>query len=306
MIIQTTLCLSAKAQGKESDIDSIYYNIAASVTIDSIFISASAQKLAVADFIKLVLEDESFYKAFKRLRTTSYDFTNHLVFYDEDDSIKASFDGDATQYVVDSCRTMKMHNENVTGDFYKNERYNYYTTRLYDRIFITHDTVCEHKKTTKTKTSKGKLEYHIGMLKRLIFSPGVEADLPLVGKKMAIFSEAMRKYYNYNITEQEWNGIPSYAFEVILKPEFVQKKKKKTIIKSLNTFFSKEDLQILARSYRLKYKNALYDFDVSMWIELQKWNGDYIAKYIKYDGYWDLLMKAPEIAEFEVELDNFR
>jgi len=201
---------------------------------------------------------------------------------------------------------MKVLSEDIQGEFFKKGKYRHYTTRLYDRVFITHGVNCSSSNASTEHTpADTEMEQQISMLKKMIFSPGVEADMPLVGEKMAIFSDKMSKYYDYTLKTVEYKEQECYLFSVVVKPEYQQKKKKKTIIKYLNTYFSKEDLQVLSRNYNVKYKNQLYSFDVKIDIQLDKENELYVPVMIDYDGFWDLAFRKPEIAKFKVSLYDF-
>lgn len=290
-----------------SSIDSSFYGISASVNIDSITISASRAGFSIQDFINIMLTDESFYLAFKNLRSLSYSFSNNLEFFNDTGKTIASYSGVSRQNFTNGCRSMNVLSEEIHGQFFNNGNYKHYTTRLYDRVFITHGVNCSDSNASIQKESKSSsnIEHQISMLKKMIFSPGVEADLPLVGQKMAIFSDKMSKYYDYSISVVNKDATECYLFSVTLKPEFQERKKKKTIIKHLNTYFAKEDLQVISRNYNVAYKTPLYSFDIDIDILLDKINDKYVPININYDGYWDLPLKKPEIARFSVWLFDF-
>jgi len=290
----------------DSGIDSSFYGISASLNIDSITISASRAGFNIQDFINMMLEDESFYLAFKNLRSLSYSFSNKLEFYDKKAKTLASYSGISKQSFSDGCRSMSVITEDINGEFFKKGNYKHYTTRLYDRVFITHGINCSDSQAISPESKPSThIEHQISMLKKMIFSPGLEADVPLVGEKMAIFSDKMSKYYDYSISVVDKDSIECYLFSVNLKPEFQERKKKKTIIKYLNTYFTKDDLQVISRNYKVAYKNQLYSFDVDIDILLDKINGKYVPIKIDYDGFWDLALKKPEIARFSVLLFDF-
>lgn len=308
LFLISTLSIYAQEERSplEPGIDSMFYGISASVYIDSLTISASRSGFSIQDFINLMLEDESFYQAFKNLRTLNYSFNNDIEFFDKKGKLVASYQGECKQSFVNDCRSMEVITEDIQGTFLKKGNYKHYTTRLYDRVFITHDTICNDNNATEmSNEATSNLEHQITMLKKMIFSPGVEADMPLVGEKMAIFSDKMSKYYDYSISSTDYKEKECYLFSVNLKPEFRERKKKKTIIKYLNTYFSKDDLQVVSRNYKIQYKNQLYSFDVDIDILLDQINGKYVPVHIDYDGYWDLAFKKPEIARFTVKFFDF-
>lgn len=51
------------------------------ITLDSITVIASQQELDIDSFITYIVTDQSFYSAFKNLRSASYDFSNWAEFF---------------------------------------------------------------------------------------------------------------------------------------------------------------------------------------------------------------------------------
>ena len=144
---------------------------------------------------------------------------------------------------------------------------------------------------------------HVEELKKLMFKPGEKADVPFIGKKTAIFEAKMHKYYDYKIRSALYqDSIDCYVFTVAVKPKYLKKKKGKTVIKFLETYFDKSSFQVIARTYQLKHKTAIYDFDVLMDIKLGKLGDLYVPEYIRYKGTWDVSFKKRETAKFEMQV----
>ncbi len=293
------------AQNDQSSLD-----IAAIVFMDSLVVSAARQGFDVEDFIQLVVEDESFYRAFKNLRFLSYSSDSEIFLFDKKGKKDATYSSEIVQEYDGECRSMKVLKEEASDKFFKKKKaYRYYTAKLYDRLFYTHGRVCEKKDyhlNTNEKQLKG-MEKHINQLKRLIFQPGKEVNVPVIGKKTALFDQKLSKYYNYSITSKTYKGgTDCYVFSAIVRPEFVTKKEGKTVIKHLETYFDKNNFQVVARDYQLEYSSAAFDFDVTMDIKLTKIGGKYVPEYIKYDGFWNVPLKKPEIAQFTVNFYDFQ
>ena len=290
--------------------DSTYYDFGdfgGIILLDSIVVSATRSSLDINDFVDMVRKDESFYKAFNNIRTLSYSADNQIAMFDKKGKAKAEYKSSTKQNYDGECRTMEVVKEDVEGNYYKKKRkYRYYTAKMFDRIFFTHGKVCKDGEPFEIEDSKRGMEKHIQELKKLIFSPGEEADVPLIGNKTMIFSEEMSIYYNYSITSKKYKGsISCYVFGVEVKPEFQERKQGKTVIKKLETYFEKSNFQVIARNYTLTYFGSLFDFDVSMEIELKKVNDYYVPDYIKYDGWWDIPTKKPEISTFSSRFYDF-
>jgi hypothetical protein len=280
------------------------------IQLDSITIQAEKAGFDVNDFIDLVVGDKSFYEAFRHLRTTGYTFENRIFIFDRKNAEVASYTSLARQFYHTPCRYMVEENKVVRGNFFtKKGDYNYYTAKLYDRMFFTHDTVCippgDPELSGEKKDVQG-MEKHVGELKKLIFTPGQKANVPLIGHKTAIFEKEMLPFYDYLIGSDTLNGQASYVFTVRTKAEYQQHQEGKTIIKKLQTWFAKGNLQILKRKYTLAAKTILYHFTVDMDIDLIRDGGIYYPQTISYDGIWKLASKKPERARFTIRFSQFK
>lgn len=278
------------------------------IYLDSLVVTASRSGFDVDDFIQIVQEDESFYRAFRNLRFLSYSAKNEIKMFDKKKRPIASYYSITQQQVDGPCRSMATFEEMVSGKFYKKKRkYRYYTAKMYDRLFFTHQPTCEStEEQPKEQSSKG-MSKHVAELKKLIFQPGSKADIPLIGKKTAIFDPQMAAYYDFSISSKTYKGNQDcYVFTAVVKPEYQERKKDKTVIKFLETYFDKENFQVIARNYQLAYQSSLFDFDVTMGIELKKLQDQYAPVFISYDGQWDVPGKKPEICQFEVNFSHFK
>ena len=310
------LCISLLSHAQISDSlssvnkDTFKYDHSTFVILDSVVVKAQKRGFDVSDFIDMVKNDNSFYIAFKNLRFAGYDFYNDIVFYNKKNGIKASYKSLAHQDFNGRCRTMAIIRTDENKKFYKrNGKVKYYTAKLYEKIFFTKDSVCDEKRTDiidYNAKPKNKIDKYILELKKLIFSPGKKVNIPFIGSKMEIFSKKMSKYYNFHIDHYMYNDtIEAYVFTAKVKPEYV-KKENKTVVKYLQTYFSKKDFQVLARNYHLKYKTLLYNFDVKMDIKLNKTNNKYYPEYIKYQGDWHVLFKKRERCKFITKIYNLK
>ncbi len=277
------------------------------ITLDSVTVQASRRGFDVADFVQFVQEDQSFYRAFRNLRFQTYRAENAIAMYDKRNHKKATYRNVIRQLSEGRCRTMEVLEESVTGNFYKRKkRYRYYTATLFDRLFFTWEKVCEEQQEELETDAKAKgMEKHIRELKKLIFQPGTKADVPLIGNKTEIFSPKMRPYYDFSIQRKSHqNGRDCYVFTATVKEAYQTHKQDKTVIKFLETYFDKDSFQVLARNYRLAYRGSLFDFDVKMEIELEQRGDTYLPRLIRYDGFWDVPGKKPEISRFKARFDH--
>ncbi|MDX1408758.1 MAG: hypothetical protein R3330_11510 [Saprospiraceae bacterium] len=284
--------------------------VAAAVRLDSVVITATRQGFDVEDFIRLVQHDQSLYRAFKNLRFASHRFTAQMEFVDRKGEVRGTYRSENVQTVDGHCRTMTIVDESASGNFYrgKKEKYRYYTAELYDRVFVTHGRQCATETDTlsdELPEDADKTDSHVSELKKLIFTPGRQAHVPLIGKKTEVFSERMLPYYDFTIRSAEFAGTPVYVFEAHVSDAFVDKEGK-TVFRKLVTYFSKHDFQVVARRYHLAHRNAIFRFDVQMSVDLTRVDGQYYPTIVRYEGTWNMPGKRKETGTFEVRLRDFQ
>jgi len=123
--------------------DSMVYSLYR-IDLDSIVVSATRAGFSVEEFVDMVKKDESFHEAFHNIRTLSYSSEYDIKMYNRKQREKASYHSISQQYSDGDCRTAKIFNEVVGGNFYKRKKnIRYYTAKMYDRIFYTHGKICE-------------------------------------------------------------------------------------------------------------------------------------------------------------------
>ena len=193
------------------------------------------------------------------------------------------------------CRWMEVIEErDRSAILTKREKVKFYTFELYDRLFISKDTVCYRpgQHITTLVVDGHEPRGPIGELRKLIFRPGSPSKIPFIGQKTEIFTEKMQPYYDFFIrSEQYLDRYEAYVFEARLKSAYRDGHFNKTVIKELTTYFSKKDFQVLGRSYRLAHRKLLYRFDVRMDIQLTRVDGYYFPAHIHYTGDWNMPTK---------------
>lgn len=271
------------------------------ITLDSVTIEEVRSGFSVNDFIDFVGKDTTFYEAFRNLRRIDYDSRALVRMFDDEGLSKASYTNITHQAVSDKCRSMQFAFESATGDFFdKHHEMNYYTARVFSYIFLYRDTICNNYVVTDNNAgSDSKLEQRKEQLKTLIFQPGKPVDdIPLIKNKMAIFSEEMSQFYDYKIESKNYaTGVECYVFTVQKKTDAEDDD---VVIHNLTTWFDKKTMQIVSRQYNLSYASAIFDFDVQMDVRLSYINGYLIPSFIKYNGYWDIPLRKPEVGSVEI------
>lgn len=273
--------------------------IAASVQLDSVVVTAQKQGFDVRDFIRLVQADSTFSTAFRRLRTLNWSGSHEMSFYDTRKRAIASFRSQTKQKVVQSCREMQFINRVADGNFYKkNGEYRFITANLYDRVFFTHGRVCTSSQNSKPADTNG-LDHYYAELKHFIFEPGEQVDLPFIGSKTDLFAPELIPAYDFQISaDSTATGRGVYVFSARIKPDFLARHPNRTIIRFMETRFERPTLQVLERSYQLAYNGLAFSFDVDMLVRLGSFQGTYYPAEISYRGKWDIPMHPEENARF--------
>jgi len=119
LIFLTTYSLLSSAQIK----DSSYGGLGGVIYLDSFIVTASKNGFNVDDFIELVKNDKSFFKAFKNLRTCNYHSENEIQFFDKKGNQKANYYSQSNQLAIHKCRSMDSLKKNGP-EFFTNESIN--------------------------------------------------------------------------------------------------------------------------------------------------------------------------------------
>ncbi len=270
------------------------------VTLSEVFIRSNTD---VKGFISRVRTDTSFYKAFRNLRILNYTALNDVRMMDKKGRIKATLYSRTQQDVFNGCRITKVLEEKVDGDFYdRKHEYKYYTAEMYDGLFFAFDTVCGETNIVKGEmhSIKGKsgIEKHKEQLKMLFFNPGEDIPgIPLMGDKVQIFDKTHAPLYDFGIDMIERYGTTCYVFTIKAK-EDIGGKKDKIVIDEMITWFDYKTFEVLARTYNMSYGAGVYNFDVSMDVEM-KHSGQYLyPAVIRYNGNWGVFLKGRERGVF--------
>jgi hypothetical protein len=270
------------------------------VTIDSA-ITIQSTRLTAESFINEVINDTSFYKAFRNMKKYSFTAENSIYTYNKQNKVEGKiyrriFHNNSGPY------KMEILEKKDQGRIYKkNGKYSLYTVEMFDYIFM--NAYNSDFTPTESLGNKGESnESYKDKLKTLIFSPGRPVKgIPFIGNKTQIFTPNMRQYYDYTFYRGTYlDSIPVYRFKVSMKPGLSNWTKDGIMIKELVTIFDMRNFQILGRSVDMKYGNMAFDFDVQMNIELGYFgeNQTLLPTKITYQGNWDIPFKKEERASF--------
>ena len=269
-------------------------------------------KLNVPDFIRRIQKDTTFYKAFKNLRVLGFTALNDIRMLDKNQQVKASLQSKTRQSVSKGCRSIELLEEHTSGNIFDRQRnWNYYTAEMYASLFFSSGVICgENNIVQGAKPAPGSrngMAKRKEQLKMLMFNPGSRIPgIPFVGNKVAIFEDKQAALYNFTIDMDDYKGQNCYTFYISARENLTRSEKDQVVINKLTTWFNSQTMEIVARDYDLSYDAGVYDFDVQMQVELEKF-GDYLVpKLIRYTGNWHAMFTKREQGVFTATLFDFR
>ncbi|MFN0255322.1 hypothetical protein [Pedobacter ureilyticus] len=277
------------------------------ITLDSV-VNIKAKRLNIETFIDAIINDTSFYEAFRNMKKYTFIAENRVFTYDK----KNKVDGRIYRKIKhnnDGPYRMEYLVKEDNGKVYKkNGKYQLYTVEMFDYIFMNAYNTDFAPASAPSTGKKSSNEGYKDKLKTLIFNPGRPIKgIPFIGSKTEIFTANMRQYYDYAFHSGTYlDSIPVYRFKVSVKPDLSKWTKDGVMIKELVTIFDKRNFEILGRYVDMKYSNMLFDFDVQMNIEMSYFDDVKLPTKITYQGNWDYPLKKEERASFLVLHKDYR
>lgn len=275
------------------------------VVIDSA-VNIRSHRLNAQDFIDAVMNDTSFYKAFQNMKDFAFTAENRIFTYDK----KNKVNGKIYRRLLHSNQAGKHHIEYTAKSdsgnvFKKNGKYQLYTVEMFDYIFMNAYNSDFVKSEGTSAENKSKNEGYKAKLKTLVFTPGRKVSgIPFISSKTEIFGPELRQFYTYEFARGTYlDSIPVYRFKVKRKPS---SSPDDVMIQEMTTIFDVNNFQILGRYIDMKYSNMLFDFNVQMNIELNKFNDELLPVKISYQGNWDIPFHKEERASFLIVHKDYK
>ncbi|MGN6399223.1 MAG: hypothetical protein ACTHMD_02145, partial [Flavisolibacter sp.] len=208
------------------------------------------------------------------------------------------------------CRTMRVLQENATGDMYDDGQFNYYTAELYASLFFTKGKVCNENNIVsgvdRDVRSKSGIEKHKEQLKMLFFNPGKKIPgIPFIGDKLDVFSPEVSKFYDFSVDMQDMNGQSCYVFSIKSRDDLSASQRDKIVFDNIITWFNAKSMEIVARNYDLSYNTPVYDFNVHIEAQLTKFGDLLVPQLLRYNGNWKVIFKKREHGLFTATLFDF-
>ncbi|MET3977533.1 hypothetical protein ABIB62_000099 [Mucilaginibacter sp. UYP25] len=276
------------------------------ITIDTAVANIRSHRLNAQDFIDAVMNDTSFYKAFQNMKSYAFTAENRIYTYDK----KNKVDGKIYRRLLHSNNGGKHKIEYTTrrdsgNVIKKNGKYQLYTVEMFDYIFMNAYNSDFVKGEGTSAENKGKNEGYKAKLKTLIFTPGRKVPgIPFISGKTEIFGPELRQFYSYEFARGKYlDSIPVYRFKVKRKPSTSPDD---VMIQEMTTIFDVNNFEILGRYIDMKYSNMLFDFNVQMNIELNKFNDELLPIKISYQGNWDIPFHKEERASFLIVHKDYK
>ena len=126
-----------------------------------------------------------------------------------------------------------------------------------------------------------------------------------LSKKLEVFDISMQKYYDYIISDTLYKNKECYVFNVSVKENLKEKDKKKALIRSIVSYFDKENFNVIYREYKFKYNHTLFSLDMDVVVNMDYVNSKHVPIDIYYKGFWNVVFFKPERAEFRLFNTNY-
>jgi hypothetical protein len=303
LLVFTAFLASANAQ----EIQRFNPDTIKTIQLDSV-VHIKAQRLNIETFINAIINDTSFYQAFREMKKYTFIAENRIYTYDK----KNKVDGKVYRKIKhnnDGPYKMEYLVKEENGKIYKkNGKYQLYTVEMFDYIFMNAYNTDFVPHAAPSESKAGGNEGYKNKLKTLIFNPGRPVKgVPFISSKTEIFTANMRQYYDYTFYSGTYlDSIPVYRFKVSVKPDLSDWTKDGLMIKELVTIFDRRSFAILGRYVDMKYSNLLFDFDVQMNIEMSYFDEVKLPTKITYQGNWDYPLKSEERASFLIVHKDYK
>lgn len=262
--------------------------------------------------LRRIQNDTTFYKAFRNLHVVEFSAYNDINMLDKNDKVKASYNSKTKQHRANGCRYTETTEQKTTGDFFNTQGdYNYITGEMYASIFLTKGKICGEDNIVAGRSfntsDKNGMEKHKEQLKMLFFNPGRKIPgIPFIGNKLDLYDEHAHSLYNYTLDYDTYKGNYAYVFSIKPKPDLGFFKRGDIVIDEMTTWFDAKTMEVIARTYSLSYKAGLYDFNVSMQVEMTHAGNLLVPETMRYKGNFSAITKKRERGEFTATLFDFR
>lgn len=271
-----------------------------------------AEGFDLQGFMTQVMNDTTFYHAFLNTRYHPHHVWSALVVRNKKEVESATLyrrgrlvrDGRYAELALDSvAESGRLRERN--GDM------RYLTAEMYDDVFFPKGRyVASNRIADRTLelNRSSRFEKYKSELKKFMFNPGQEiASVPMIGDKLDIFDPEIAPSYDYLLDSDYRDGRSCWVFTALAKDTVNGKPadENDTVIKRMVTWFDDENMNVLAREYRIAHRSLFLDFDITIRVENELLNGELVPVQVRYDGDWDIPFKSREIVRFSLAYANW-
>ena len=277
------------------------------ILLNDVIISEENNGFSIDDFIEYVKNDTTFYMGFKHLRYYPHDFESELIIKNEDSTVKG-FVKKKGKYHSNTKQSWITYDTIIKeGKIFKiNGDYKYYTIEAFEEVFFPIDSFnVSLSISSKKKESDSKNMRDAKTIGFSIGTDNIERSDAGLSKKLAIFDQDMRKYYDYFIGETIYNGKECYSFTINVKDNLSTADIKKTLIKNITSYFDKKNFNVIFREYKFYYNSLALKLDMHIVVEMDYVNAKHVPIEIYYKGFWDVLFFKSEFSEFRITNTNY-
>ena len=123
-----------------------------------------------------------------------------------------------------------------------------------------------------------------------------------MSSKTAIYDDEMAEYYDMSIDMDDYNSTSCYIFKQKVK----EGKEADVVVDEMITWFNDKTYEVVARTYTISYSAMVYDFKVSMEVQMTHAGELLVPSLIRYNGNWKAVFKKRERGVFTATLFDFK
>lgn len=251
--------------------------------------------------MEIIQQDQNYLQAFRNLHLLPYSATHQQSFFRRNEGTLPRHRSKTSQAVRGLCRCILFDSKKESRKFRRsNGKYHFYISRLYGKAFFTRDTICADTQwESDTNQDVSGIDKHSQELKRFIFQPGQEVELPFIGKRSAVFSERMRSLYRYTLRRDTLDFLFTVQAKDVAR---TAGQDNTTIIKFMEPYFGATSFQVVKRRYLLQYAGTLFSFDVYREADIAQRRDRYVPIRVFYHGKWYIPTRRIESCDFEMRM----
>jgi hypothetical protein len=103
----------------------------------------------------------------------------------------------------------------------------------------------------------------------------------------------------------DFKGEDCYLLKIRPREDLSLWNLNKIVLTEMDTWFAVSDFSVLGKSWKLNYNAGIYDFDVSMEVQLIRFGNMTVPVVMRYNGDWDVPFKRRERGVFTATLSGF-